>query len=195
MNILVFDTETTGFPPRGEFDPDNPKNPQLVEIAAALYRFDDEAPKLQGGFSAIIKPDGYEIPEKAASIHGISTERAERYGVDIKLAVKMFNALAERAEMKVAHNIDFDLKIMQAAYARAGLEPDWPDSSYCTMAASTPLCRLPGRFDDYKWPKLQEAHVHFFGEEFDGAHSALADVEACARVFFALQASCEEAAE
>ena len=40
----------------------------------------------------------------------------------------------------------------------------------------------------FKPPNLQEAHQFFLSVPFEGAHSALADAEACARVYFALQA-------
>ncbi len=45
-------------------------------------------------------------------------------------------------------------------------------------------------FDDfliYKWPKLQETYKFLFGEEFEGAHDAMADVRACARIYFELR--------
>jgi hypothetical protein len=56
------------------------------------------------------------------------------------------------------------------------------------MKASTDLCKLPSQFKrgGYKWPKLQEAYKHFFGEEFASAHDAMADLRACRRVFFHL---------
>lgn len=63
--------------------------------------------------------------------------------------------------------------------------PSWatPIDKFCTMKAMTPVCKLHGNYGDFKWPKLQEAHKHAFGVEFDGAHDALADVRACARVY------------
>jgi len=42
--------------------------------------------------------------------------------------------------------------------------------------------RIPGKFKDFKWPKLIESYQFLFNESFDGAHDALADVRACARV-------------
>lgn len=38
-----------------------------------------------------------------------------------------------------------------------------------------------------KAPKLAECVKHFFGEDLAGAHDALVDVRACARVFFRLR--------
>jgi len=49
--------------------------------------------------------------------------------------------------------------------------------------AMTPICDIPGPYGP-KWPRLQEAHKHVFGKEFDGAHDALADVIACKNIYF-----------
>jgi hypothetical protein len=54
------------------------------------------------------------------------------------------------------------------------------------MVSSTHYCRIPGRYG-FKWPKLDELHTKLFGSAFAGAHSALADVNACARCYFRLR--------
>jgi hypothetical protein len=58
---------------------------------------------------------------------------------------------------------------------------------YCTMLESTTMCNLPGRYGKPKWPKLQELHKFLFGEEFTGAHSALDDVKATRRCYYAMK--------
>ena len=66
--------------------------------------------------------------------------------------------------------------------------------NFMTMKTSTPILNLPateamvksGRGSWKKSPSLAEAHRHFFGEDFDGAHSAKADAWACARIYFHL---------
>jgi hypothetical protein len=60
--------------------------------------------------------------------------------------------------------------------------------TFCTMLSSVEVCRLPGRYGDYKWPRLAELHQHLFGADFAGAHDAAADVMACLRCYFALRA-------
>ena len=42
-------------------------------------------------------------------------------------------------------------------------------------------------FNGPKPPKLEECMKHFFGEEFPGAHDAMVDTRACARVYWRLQ--------
>ena len=88
--------------------------------------------------------------------------------------------------LNVAHNLDFDYFILSGETERCLMRlPDRDE--FCTMKAMTPVCKLPGSYDDFKWPKLQEAHKHAFGAEFDGAHDALADVRACMKVYFWLK--------
>jgi DNA polymerase III epsilon subunit-like protein len=51
------------------------------------------------------------------------------------------------------------------------------------MQHTTNVLKIPGRYGDFKWPKLEEAYKHYYGEIFSGAHDALVDVRACRDVF------------
>jgi DNA polymerase-3 subunit epsilon len=65
------------------------------------------------------------------------------------------------------------------------------------MQATTNICKLPsanGRAG-YKWPKLTDAYMHFFGEELDGAHDALVDVRGCQRVHLHLLGDVSDSAK
>jgi DNA polymerase III subunit epsilon len=181
--ITFFDTETTG---KADFraPPDAAHQPRLVQFAALLC--DDDGEEVSS-VSLIIKPDGFTIPEEASAIHGITTEIALARGVCCSVPRHIYRQWWQASSLIVAHNIQFDLLIMDGEIRRrngAGSKL-WGEArdTFCTMQAMTPVCKLPGNYGDYKWPKLQEAHKHAFGTEFDGAHDALADVRACARVY------------
>ena len=65
-NILFFDTETTGLPPKNaKWDEDFNEFPYLCEVAWIFGRKTE---------SHIIRPDGWTIPEDASKIHGIPQE-------------------------------------------------------------------------------------------------------------------------
>lgn len=207
MKILAFDTETTGIPDWNQ-PSEAPQQPHLVEIAALLYDSTTEVDR----FHTIIRPDGWEIPEEVSKIHGITTERALDEGIPEPEAVARFLAMHALADLRVAHNEAFDQRILRIALKRYGngasgwdmLTQEERDAiadafkaapAYCTSNKAKLLMKLPPtekmlaspRFrNSYKQPNLQEAHQHFLGRTFDGAHNALADAEACARVYFAL---------
>lgn len=186
--FLFFDTETTG---KADFraPATAPQQPRLVQLAALLT---DEAGDEVASVNLIIKPAGFEIPLAATEVHGISTEAALLSGVGVHHALALFVALAERADALVAHNIQFDDLVMASEAARFDyLMPD--RRHFCTMNAMTPICRLPGRYNGFKWPSLMEAYRHCFRHEFVDAHDALADVRACKAVFFWLKQNHPEA--
>ncbi|MDE2097262.1 MAG: DUF3820 family protein [Patescibacteria group bacterium] len=176
---IIFDTETTG---KADFakPPEDPCQPKLVQLGAQLLGQELE---VVGEMNFIIKPVGFEIPQEAANVHGITTQRALSFGSDEKSVLELFACWIEKAKTIVAHNITFDAIVIGNAFHRHGMKIV-PPSPYCTMKAATDLCKIPGfRTGEYKWPTLQEAHTILLGEGFDGAHDAMADVRACARVY------------
>ena len=90
--ILFFDTETTGVIPRGlEHSPLNyaQRYPRIVQLS---WQVCDGPTVKEGDF--IIRPDGFTIPDEAAAVHGITTERAIAEGVEYKTAfLQFFNDL------------------------------------------------------------------------------------------------------
>lgn len=178
--ILFFDTETTGTPKNYNAPLSDSDNwPRLVQIAYILVEGDTRIKK-----EIIIKPDGFEIPEQAAKIHGITTEKAKSKGVDLKAFLEYFANPIKRSSMIVGHNISFDLNILAAEYIRNGFKNpiERTKEIVCTMKESTDYCAIPGRYGN-KWPKLEELHQKLFGKGFDNAHNALADIEATERCY------------
>ena len=187
--ILFFDTETTGLPINWKRPASDVQNwPRIVQIAWLIYSDDGE--KLSSRM-AIIIPVGYEIPEEASAVHGISNKMAMEKGEYIEDILLEFESALRNVDQIVAHNLAFDEKVLLAEYYRLA-EPTvfLEKKRLCTMQASTNFCALPaphGR-EAYKWPKLSELHEKCFGESFDGAHDALMDIEACARCYWKLKA-------
>ncbi len=196
MTILFFDTETTGFLD-DNLPPDHEAQPYIVQLAAQLCE-DDGA--VIAGFSFVVDPRDNNanivtIPERAASVHGITNERAIQFGVSAEFALSAFTHLYQRATLVCAHNIKFDKGILEVAIARHyGRVMPIRKPLFCTMEAASPIIKLPptermiaAGFDKPKPPKLEECIRHFFSEELDGAHDAMVDVIACRRVYFHLK--------
>src|SRR5690606_12188592 len=93
----------------------------------------------------------------------------------------------ERAKFMIAHNMDFDIKVLGAEMIRAGLKSNNKPHMVCTKVRGTNFARIPSpNGTGYKWPTLTELHFKLFGNAFVGAHDSLSDVDACAKCFFGL---------
>ena len=182
---LIFDTETTGFPldwnaPLTDFN----NWPRCVQLAWQIHDIKGDLVEVK---NFIIKPDGFDIPYNAEKIHGISTDRANKIGVSIDKVLKEFVNDVKNSSYIVGHNISFDNNIVGCELLRLNLDnilPSFP--SLDTKDLSTDFCKLPGRGGKYKWPNLSELHIKLFGNSFDEAHNAAADVEATTRCFLEL---------
>ncbi|KAA9338719.1 3'-5' exonuclease [Hymenobacter busanensis] len=182
---LVFDTETAGLA-RSWHAPlsDSDNWPRLVQLAWDLYNKEGELIERK---VYTIRPVGFTIPEEATAVHGISQEEALHVGVNLASVLREFLPRLHQAQLLVAHNYDFDSKIVGAELHRLSMNFDWESaSSYCTMKSATEFCQIPSRFG-YKWPTLVELYQKLFNTGFPGAHNALNDVVACARCFFELR--------
>ena len=182
---LFFDTETTGLP----IDRNAPITalsnwPRLVQIAWLLH--DDQAREIEEA-AAIIRPDGFIVPDEAARVHGITTERAREEGLDLRDTLLRFAEAIEGAEIIVAHNISFDEKVVGAEFLRAKVPSQlFEKERLCTMVKGTEFCQIPGPYG-FKWPTLPELNYCLFQEGFEEVHDASVDVRICARCFFQLQ--------
>lgn len=184
--FLIFDTETTGLPknfnaPLTDFD----NWPRMVQLAWQLH---DDTGNLIEVNNYIVKPEGYVIPYSAEKIHGISTEKALADGHDLVWVLEKFNETLQKTKFLVGHNIEFDISIVGCEFHRKNVStPFFELKSIDTKEESTEYCALPGgKGGKFKWPNLSELHNKLFGQGFDEAHNASADVVATTRCFLEL---------
>lgn len=194
--ILFYDTETSGLPLFHE-PSEHPDQPHIVQLGACLV--DADTRRVISTIDLIVRPDGWEIPDEVAAVHGITTEYAQAVGVDEATAVQALLDLERAAGYRVAHNESFDARILRIACMRfqgAEVADAWKArASKCTAQLSTPILALPptdrmraGGRTHHKTPNLGEAYRFFTGQPLVGAHSAMVDVRACMDVFFAIEA-------
>lgn len=185
---LIFDTETSG---KADYKAPviSALQPYLMQLGAELVRNG----KVMASINLLVNP-GPEvvISEEVIGVHGITREMVDKFGVTPIVAVGMFHNLAKRADRFVAHNIDFDLLIMEIMYHRVERIGHFSELKrvprVCTMMSTMNVLKLPGRFRDYKWPSLAEAYKTLVDPNgFEKAHSAMADVQACRRVLNVLE--------
>jgi len=175
MNILFFDTETTGLPLWRE-PSDDPKQPHIVDIAVDLVT---DGQEVLESYDAIIN-NGVDIPEDVAEIHGITTEIAADQGVEPAEAHDNFMGMVAKADLISGYNVNFDIRMVRMMAAKLTGEK-WtnPLEKYCTMYKSMPHTgeRLT----------LGKTYRHFFDEEFQDAHRARPDCDAARRIYFHLK--------
>lgn len=195
---LFYDTETQGLP-LFKSPSDDPRQPHIVQLGAILVDLDtrEELRTLD----VICRPTDWTIPDDVAAIHGITTARALAEGIPeaeaLQQLLDMWGAGEATPTPRVAHNEQFDARIVRIGLKRFfgdEASDSWKaGNAQCTAILATPIVKCPptmkmkmaGRHH-WKTANLTEAHQHFFGEGFDGAHSALADCRACLRVYLAI---------
>jgi DNA polymerase III epsilon subunit-like protein len=180
---LVFDTETTGLPKNYSASHEDLDNwPRVVQLAWVVANERGEILEEQ---SVIVRPEGFSIPAASAAIHGIDDAKAQALGIPLVEALSFFNkSLSQSAPTLVAHNIDFDIKVLGAEFLRANIQTNFMELvRVCTMKSAIEFCGLANR----KFPKLAELYRQLFNDDFAGAHDALVDVKACYRCFFEMR--------
>ena len=119
--ILAFDTETTGFFPnqdRNEYISIIYSNtlqnsyPFITQLCFVVL--DTTTYTIVEEFNEYIKlPINAVFSEKASEITGITRETCDKHGIDIEYALMRFYRAYESASMIVAHNIQFDISMIQ----------------------------------------------------------------------------------
>lgn len=184
MTYLFFDTETSGLPNsyRLPYHKDLENWPRLVTISWILTA-QDGTEYARGNH--IVKPNGFKI--QASHIHGITQEKAESEGKDLKTVLMWFLQDYQQFDdtVLVAHNMNFDFNVLFSELMRTFPEHKWTSlvPNICTMESLTEFCGIESSYG-FKWPKLEELHYILFQKGFDNAHNSMADTEALKRCFF-----------
>ena len=188
MRVLVFDTETTGlFPPRNEIA----KYPYIVQISWFVYDFGDNKIKSMNDHIIRLSP-GVKNHQRAIDVHGITDEIIRKKGVDIKEVLFRFVSDIKLCTTIIAHNIDFDKKIINVELMRNGFSKSLGElrkKEFCTMRQSIDICDL--KMVSYyslklvpKMPRLTELHNKLFKKSPKNIHNALIDILMCFRCYY-----------
>lgn len=191
-NAIIFDTETTGFPPRAKksesqkmYAPykDWENSARIVQIA---WFITDQNGNIVEKYGEIIKPEGFIIPESSTKIHGISNATAIEKGKQVEDVLRdMFQSIRKYdVTCMVAHNCIFDYHIIAHELYRLQWKDErehWKNlKSFCTMKRGTPPRE--------RYMKLSVMYKYYLGEYEDTIrlHDAESDVELCRRLFLYL---------
>lgn len=211
--VLVFDVETSGLLPKK--DKSNPNHipvedyPYILQLSYALY--DISSNKLLDTYDKYINvKNEVEISDKITDLTGI-TRRSCNKGVSMVDALIQFYKAYINSEIIVAHNIEFDKKMILIELERNRQEiirisPECMTifnstyeelngvEHYCSMRKGTIITNIivpskyPGKPPSLKWPKLNELYAKLFdGETVDGLHNAIVDVLVCLRCYMKMR--------
>lgn len=159
--IVFFDLETTGL---------NTSMDRIVQFAAVAMDMHKESLIALDEMNMLIHP-GMSIPSAASDIHNIMNEDVET-APSFKDVTDDINEFMSKGDWGGYNITTFDVPLLLAEFSRCGK----------TIA-------VPALVDSFKIFKedvphtLAGAHKHYHGTAFEGAHDALMDVRATARVF------------
>lgn len=172
MITALFDTETTGLIDNRVMQ--DVHQPRVIEFYG--MKIDDRGTKI-AELEFRCNP-GRPIPAIVTKVTGIKD--ADVAGCFPFLAhMKSVREFFAEADLVVAHNLKFDLQMINMEFERNGSAIEWPSRLLCTIEETEYLAGTR--------MKLGDLHEHLFGEKFADAHSARADVEALARCFLDLK--------
>lgn len=183
---LAIDVETSGLPLKsrpGEppIPADAPGQPRLASFTAIATTQDLEVDD-ENSISTLIRPSlvngepEWRMQPGATAVNGITDERLQAEGIPVEDALAIYADYIDQGWIIVAHNAQFDTKVMRGALRIAGMDDRFHTTlNVCTMKA----CRALG----IKPVNLQACYQHFYGEAFPDAHTSMADTRACLAVF------------
>lgn len=120
MREIVLDTETTGLDPA--------TGDRIVEIGAVELV---NGVPTDANFHVYINPER-DVPEGAFRVHGLSTEFLKGYPVFAAIAAEFREFI--RDDRLVIHNAEFDVRFINAEFARLAIAPLSTDRVLDTLA-------------------------------------------------------------
>jgi DNA polymerase-3 subunit epsilon len=174
MKILVIDIETTAF---------TPKKGNIVEIGVASLDTETGASEILFDSLCLEKTFGQD-PEKEKKAWIFENSDMQYEDVlkdmqyeDVLKALPFEDVKKELQELIdifpdgiTAFNNRFDFSFLEDRGIDLGKKLK------CPMLLATDVCKLPGKFGKYKWPKVEEAYHHFFPDsKYIESHRAADD--------------------
>jgi DNA polymerase III epsilon subunit-like protein len=193
-NIIVFDTETTGF---------SPEKNEIVQLSYILYNTDTQSVLYATRLGRDIVKINDIIPKSTSDVHAITKEMTLNKR-PIKEHIDEFITYCNQASKFVGHNVKFDIKMITGQITKiiaeypeeAAKYTDFlikfamvdkvgkkkttqvlPDTAYCTMTESKGVCAQLKGVKKLKNDKLIEVHKLLFNQDVGGQlHNALVDI-------------------
>lgn len=158
-SLLFIDLETTGV---------DPQESRIVELACVKLFPDGTREKKRYLINPLVP-----IPKSASDIHGITNEMVKDAPAFKQISVSFHQYITDcdLAGFRCNH---FDFPLLYSEFLRSGIEWDYNKHALVDV----------GNIYTIQEPRTLSAAVKFYcGKELEGAHGALADIEATVDVF------------
>lgn len=165
---LVFDTETTALVANSLISEKH--QPHIIEFYGCIV---DESGAVTKELDFLCDP-GVPVTDEITRITGIKPSDVKGQS-SFKDRAKEVHELICEADSVVAHNLSFDMSVVDSEFSRIGASTSWPKIRVCTVEETE-------WFKGYRL-SLSALHEHLFGKAFAGAHRAKVDVMALVRCF------------
>lgn len=167
---VVFDTETTGLIDNRTMKAN--LRPCLLEVYACRVDLDSGA--IEDELWYLVRPPSKETIDLEVSqkSHGLTWESVETAPEFKTIAEEVIQYLGSRPTL-IAHNLSFDMEIIEIEAERIGTKVSWPRHRVCTVEQTVYL-------KGYRL-SLSALHELLFAETFADAHRARTDVGALVR--------------
>jgi len=206
MRVCVLDTETTGLFKDGHV-------PYAVQVSYIILNTSGigRGRVVVKSVDSIVRiSNDVELSENSIKIHGITREKSEREGRDMKVVLEDLRDDIQKNGVKllVGHNIKYDLRVLDVECRRNGWDGILEKGllgeevgAYCTAKESVGICNVRVEGKSYlKYVKLIELYEHLFREidavncfsmiEYEKyLHDSRMDVLVCARIYIMLSYS------
>jgi DNA polymerase III epsilon subunit-like protein len=172
---IVVDTETNGLA-TSNIDTTKTKWPELIQIAWISY---DERNNYLRRKAFSIKPNGFKLNIDAIRYHGLTLDKLNIIGEDVKIVLYNFLEDIKNCEIIVGHNVDFDLNVIKSELIRNGMDVEWFDKKkrFCTMKNDYSISLMNGSgIAGDKYPKLVDLFNVLYKTNLVPVHSAMHDV-------------------
>jgi DNA polymerase III epsilon subunit-like protein len=196
--VLVFDVETTGLIKK------NVPLPYITQMSFVVYDFNQQ--QIIKSYNYYIKiPDHVVIDPFITQLTRITHEICNTQGVDIIDALKDLYNCYMMSDCIVAHNIEFDEKMIKIEMERNRKIIEEKNNylmllfndkyskifnieSYCTMKNNIDFCSIYfTNSKKKKYPQLIELYKKCFNQTPENLHNALNDVLICLRCYLKLR--------
>nr|WP_278251861.1 3'-5' exonuclease [Sabulibacter ruber] len=180
---MFIDIESSGLPQNWEA-PYSDENswPHTVQVAWIVYTKEGQEVKREDHY---IRPEGFEVQPSSIAVHHLIPEFLNANGKSRGEVLALLQTdLQHYQPMVVGHFMEFDYHVLSADFFREGLPSPFTGlPSFCTMAASSELIRLPHR----KYLRLGELYTYLFHRALQDQHNAVVDASATAECYFELR--------